>query len=285
MHSFEFRGLPVRYLRQGRGEPALLIHNGGTSSAIWQGVLPRLAETHEVFALDLPGFGASPQPRPGYQLENLIDLLERFIEVHQLAPVRLVGNCMGSAMALGLATRQHPLVHSMVLINPLTEATFAAGWLGSTLRLRKRAPALSHRLYRGLGKLTLPALVGEQALAFQFGRIGRALRLQQMPELQACFTRKGQVESLLGVLDDVANYARFDSLEAEADLPPLCTIWGLENRVLSAAAGRRLNERLRPQRQEWLKGCGHLAMLERPEEVADIIRNFFAETAQRRHSR
>lgn len=276
MHTFEFRGHPVRYVRQGKGEPVVLIHNGGTSHAIWRDVLPGLAGRYEVFALDLPGFGASPKPGTGFDLGNFINLLEAFVDTHRLAPVRLVGNCMGSAMALGLAMRRPEAVRGMVLINPLTDATYTAGRLGWTLWLRKHAPMLSHALYARLGRLTLPQFVGTQALAFQFGRTGRTKNLYQAAELRACFTREGQMDSLLMVLDDVMNYSVFDSLESGTHLPPICTVWGLENRVLSAKAGRRLNEKLKPTQQEWLEGCGHLAMMERPDKVVSIAQEFFS---------
>lgn len=275
MPSFGFRGLPVHYLRQGSGEPLLLLHNGGTSHAIWKGVLPRLVDVYEVFALDLPGFGASPCPGTGYRLQDFVELLETFVAAFRLAPMRIAGNCMGSAMALGLAMRDPRVVHSLVLVNPLTDATFAAGWLGATSRLHQQVPSLS----RALGRVTLPAFAGEQALAFQFGSTGRRQGLQRTPELQACFTRRGQMAALLSVLDDVPGYAQFDDFAPAAGFPRLCTIWGLENRVLSAEAGRRLNDTLRPQRQEWLPGCGHLAMLEQPGRVAGIMREFFADAA------
>lgn len=277
MHAFAFNGYPVRYLREGKGTPVVLLHNGGTSHAVWKEVIPGLTDRHEVFALDLPGFGASPGPDAGVHLASLIDLLEAFVDSHRLAPVRLVGNCMGSAMALGLALRRPEVVRRLVLINPLTDATYAAGWLGWTLWLHRHAPTLSHALHAGLGRLTLPQFVVTPVLAFQFGRSGRAGNLHQVAELRACFARAGQMEALLGVLDDVTSYAVFDALEPGTRLPPVCTVWGMQNRVLSAKAGRRLNERLKPARQEWLDDCGHLAMLERPDKVLAIIRGFFSE--------
>lgn len=276
METFDYRGLPIRYVRQGKGEPVVFIHNGGTSHTIWRDVLPKLAGRYEVFALDLLGFGASAKPETGYDLENYISLLEAFVDAHRLAPVRLVGNCMGSAMSLGLAMRRPQDVRAMVLVNPLTDATFSAGWLGSTLWLRKKARGLSHAIYAGLGAFRLPRAVSQQSLAWQFGSIGRAKKLHLTRDLCACFTAEGQMKSLTNVLDGLMAYAVFDELRPGAGFPPACTVWGLENRILSPEAGRRLNETLQPVRQEWLEGCGHLAMLEKPDEVAAIITEFFA---------
>ena len=275
MHSFDFRGLPVRYVRQGKGEPLVFIHNGGSSHAIWKGVLPALTDRFEVFALDLPGFGASPGPEGGYVLADYIDLLAAFVDAHCVLPARLVGNCMGSAIALGLAMRRPQDIAAIVLLNPLTAATFAKGWLGSALWLRKQAPGISQAIYATLGRVVLPKPMGEQALAFQFGTVGRTRQLHRNADISACFTRGNQMRSLLGVLDDVMNYAVFDTLRPDAGFPPLCTIWGLENRVLSASAGRKLNQTLAPVREEWLEACGHLVMIERPDEVGGIIRDFF----------
>lgn len=280
MQTFDYQGLPIRFARSGAGEPVVFLHNGGTSHAIWDEVAAALAPDYEVFALDLLGYGASAKPGSGYTLDRYVAILEAFLAAHRLTPVNLVGNCMGSAMSLAYAMRRPRDVRALVLINPLTAATFTAGWMGPALRLRRRAPRLSRALYAKLGPLRPGRFLAEQTLRFQLGRRGRERGIQRDDALCNCATSSGQMQSLLGALDDLPNYEALDRFEPGPDFPPICTIWGLENKVLSARAGRALNRTLRPQREEWLDGCGHLPMMERPEAVAAIVREFLAQVGQ-----
>ncbi len=276
METFDYQGAAIKYVRRGKGEPVVFLHNGGTSHAIWKEVVPQLEGEFETFALDLLGYGASDKPGTGYDLGNYVDMLEAFLKHHRLKSVALVGNCMGSAMSVAYAMRNPANVRALVLVNPLTSATFTAGWLGATLRLRKHAPGFSHFLYGPIGRMKLNRWLAVQSLRTQFGSIGRSKNLHLSDDLCACFTGNGQMPSLLGALDDLVNYEFLDSFNPPDDFPARCTIWGLENKILSAKAGRRLNATLKPEREEWLAKTGHLLMLEKPEAVAQIIREFLA---------
>jgi pimeloyl-ACP methyl ester carboxylesterase len=119
----------------------LFLHNGGTSHIIWKPVMAKLeSQKHTCIALDLPGFGSSPLPEDNdYDLEKYVAMVSSFIHhlgLNQENSLVLVGNCMGSAISLCLAQRLPKAIHSMVLFNPLTEKTFANGWIGITLWLQ-----------------------------------------------------------------------------------------------------------------------------------------------------
>lgn len=271
MDTFSFRAWSIAFAHAGRGAPVVLLHNGGTSHAIWREVVPRLAETHEVFALDLLGYGASSKPGSGYTMDTYVEILGAFVDEKRLSPVALVGNCMGSAISLTFAKRRPRDVRALALVNPLTEATLFAGQLGPLLRLEKRAPSVTGAVHGFLSKTPLPSWISAQAFRFQLGKRGRSHGVAHKDELCACFSTPTQMESMLAVLDDLASYAALDRFTPPADFPPIATLWGLDNRVLSPRAGRTLNATLRPSREAWLEGAGHLPMLEAPDEVARFL--------------
>lgn len=274
MESFNFRGLSIAYEHTGQGEPVIMLHNGGSSHAIWKDVADKLAGRYEIFALDLLGFGDSAKPGAGYTLDNYVAMLEQFVSSRGLDKVTLVGNCMGCAISLAFTERHPDAVKAVVLCNPLTESTFLGGWLGPFLWLRERLPAVNRQVYRVLGRLKLTNAIGSAATLFQVGPRGRARKVHLNPDIVGPYAATGQLESLLGVLDDLENYSAIDKLAPQQGFPPICTIWGLKNKIVSPKAGRRLNSTLHPVREEWLPESGHLLMLEQPDEVAAIIDGF-----------
>jgi pimeloyl-ACP methyl ester carboxylesterase len=273
--QFSFHGSPIHYVTGGTGETVIFIHNGGTSHCIWTPVMLDLMTQFHVVALDLPGFGESAMPESGFDLNKYVELLEAFIDEHQFSQVRFVGNCMGSAISLLYSQRHPEKVKGLVLINPLTFSTYSHGWLGFSLHLREWLPGVFGFIVNQLSQLKLSEWMLAIPLRFQLGSLGSKKQLYKDEDLKACYLRPPQMSSLLMILKDIDTYQALDTLEPSDDFPPRCTIWGLENRVLSPEAGRRLNQTICPTQEEWGSGCGHLPMLEDPEEVGKIIREFF----------
>src|SRR3954453_22889756 len=57
----------LNFVRAGEGPPLLLLHSLGGSLIQWSPVMDRLAAEHEVIAVDMPGFGESPELPPGVE--------------------------------------------------------------------------------------------------------------------------------------------------------------------------------------------------------------------------
>lgn len=99
------------------GPPILLLHGFGASIGYWRNNMEALAERHPVYALDLVGFGASRKPTVAYDAyfwaEQVRDFWQEWIGV----PVVLVGNSIGSAVALTAAERYPELACGAVAIS------------------------------------------------------------------------------------------------------------------------------------------------------------------------
>jgi len=80
----------------GDGEPVLLVHSAGVSSAIWAYQLPALLQSgHRCITYDRRGHGRSSVPAGGYDYDTLADDLAAIIEALDLKGLTLVGHSMG----------------------------------------------------------------------------------------------------------------------------------------------------------------------------------------------
>ena len=92
----------VHHTRTGEGEPLLLLHGLGATSAVWEPVTGRLAQEREVIAVDMPGFGRSDPlvgglpPSPA----NVAAALRDFCWGIGVERPHVGGNSLGAWMAL-----------------------------------------------------------------------------------------------------------------------------------------------------------------------------------------
>ena len=79
--------MKMNHLRSGAGRPLLLIHGLGGSARSWSTIWKPLTARHDVIAVDLPGFGATP-PLPGEtSIRSLSDAVTSFIDAQGLRGV------------------------------------------------------------------------------------------------------------------------------------------------------------------------------------------------------
>lgn len=100
----------------GEGSPLLLLHGGGGAWSHWVRNIPALAQSHSVWAPDLPGLGDSDLPAE-LSMEGISDTLAQGMGelVPADAPINLVGFSFGTSVACCLATRLGGRIRHLVL--------------------------------------------------------------------------------------------------------------------------------------------------------------------------
>lgn len=278
LREFTHGRLTVACHDAGHGPAIVMLHNGGTSSTIWRHQVAALSARFRVVAIDLPGFGASPRPQQAASLDELVALTAALIDEWELAPALLVGNCMGSNIAAGVARRDDSLVRGILAVNPLTEASFSAGRIGIFHTLSRTAAGPARLLRSASRRIRVPRPFAGPVLRFQLGSAGVAQGLHRDPELVACQARSGQLPALVDVLEDMSAYGRLDREPLPPGIP-LWIAWGAQNRVLDHRSSRHLDTSMHAEQTTLIEQCGHLPMLERPDAVTALIERLAERTA------
>jgi pimeloyl-ACP methyl ester carboxylesterase len=98
--------------------PLLFLHGYGGMIEHWDLNIPQFAREHQIYAMDLIGFGKSQKPNVRYCLELFASQIETFLLLKKLDSVIIVGHSMGAASAVYFAHHQPEKVKALVLVNP-----------------------------------------------------------------------------------------------------------------------------------------------------------------------
>lgn len=248
-------------LREGSGEPLVLLHGVLNSELVWRHVAPILAEHHEVFAVTALGHRGGPEPneRP-VTIELIIDAAERQLDELGLERPHLAGNSLGGWMALELARRGR--ARSVCALSP-------AGFWEEAWPERERAfkVLLAARRDARRGRRIAPILA-------------RSARFRRWAMQEACLhgDRITREQFVAASEDIIACDIAEELIQPGRDFPPLeapCPVtiaWGAEDRLfplpLYEERGRTL---VSGAEFLVLPDVGHVPMYDDPQLVADTI--------------
>ncbi len=272
-----FREHKIWYNEAGAGEPMLFLHNGGNDHRIWDAQVEHFSKTNRVVVIDQIGNGLSDKPELEYTLPLYLEQIETVVRALDLAPLTLVGHCIGGAMSLAF-TLQHPeKVKRLILFNVATEKTVCNGPLLDVYK-GFHADRTARDQFAASLEGTMTREQTDERLQFQFGSGSPDEEFKA--HIHELWNRPGQMRALYGVLSRFDTFAELDSAERPANFPPVALFWGAQNNVLPPQGATDVAARIRPDQLTMLEGCGHLAMRERPDLVNAEIEAFVAKTAE-----
>jgi pimeloyl-ACP methyl ester carboxylesterase len=103
----DVNGTTLHYVRGGAGPAVILLHGFPQNWSEFQGVMPRLAESFTVIAVDLRGIGGSKATPGGYDAANLAKDVYQLARQLKLERAYIVGHDIGGIVAYAFA-RLHP---------------------------------------------------------------------------------------------------------------------------------------------------------------------------------
>ena len=255
----------VHIEQAGRGEPVILLHGFGASTYSWRNVMPALAAVFRVIAIDLNGFGYTQRPRAfeSYTREGQAELVLRVLDALGIRSAHLVGHSYGGGLSLFLASRHPERVRSLVLIDS-SAPTYADD-------RRSRAASLKPLLGLYLRSFVLRPGTVRKALRHSFHDDSLVT-----PELVHEYYERLRIEGVVEAYHGLTAPARTRSepVELEKIQAPTLVVWGAQDRLISAASGRRAAARMPDAEFVLMEGVGHVPMEERPDELIRIVLPF-----------
>lgn len=102
------------YEKTGEGHPLLLLHGNGEDHTIFDALIPLLARTHTVYAIDSRGHGAS-NPTEEYSYPGMADDIAQLITSLEIPSPILYGFSDGGIIGLLLALHYPGLIQKLII--------------------------------------------------------------------------------------------------------------------------------------------------------------------------
>jgi 2-hydroxy-6-oxonona-2,4-dienedioate hydrolase len=264
-------GRSIRYLEEGSGAPAILLHGSslGSSADVFRRNLHALGR-HGIraIAVDLPGFGKS-DAADGLSAALRKTFVLRFMDALGLKQAALIGHSSAGGSVVSMAL-EHPqrVSHVMILgtgslLPPLETAAGKVGGRGEAAQAR-----LEERMVRQEPSLADTRALLEANLFHHELITPEELELRHQNSIGRCFAqfvlRHEEAQEGGGgkSKDTVPLWQRLIELKM-----PLLMIYGREDRARAAERATLLHERYPQLDLHFAEGCKHLV----PWDAAELF--------------
>ena len=272
-------GRTVFYREAGRrGAPAIvLLHGFPSSSHMYRGLIPLLADRFHVIAPDYVGFGYSDAPAPSefaYTFDNLAKVTQGLIDQLGLGRYVLYMQDYGGPVGLRLATAHPERVAGLVVQNANAYLEGVGKPVADVfLPFWKARNAQTEAAARGLLKA--------ESTKFQYtagAKNANSLNPDAWTVDQSLLDRAGNDDIQLALFRDYQkNVALYDTWHAyfRQHQPKTLIVWGKNDPLFVAPGAEAYRQDLPKAELVWLDG-GHFALEEHASEVARQIKRVFA---------
>lgn len=264
MPQLETRAGTIAFDEQGSGPPVVLLHATLHDRHDFDAILPALARSYRVIAVDWPGCGDAPAPDTPRRLSAplLADALEDLVEQIDLPPAVFIGNSVGGFAAARLAITHPERTAGLVLVNsggfiPINQFVRAFCRLMGT-------PAVARRV--------LPSFIRSYMKA-------RTELDGQIVARTVCRAKTREGTEAAAALWRSFSSDAHDLRDRSSELRiPTLIVWGAKDTAIPLRAGRATHAAIPGSRFEALE-TGHVVFSSAPDEFLAFVEPFIKRAA------
>jgi pimeloyl-ACP methyl ester carboxylesterase len=249
----------INYEIYGQGPPLLLISGTGHDLTFWSGQLDRFSAAFTCIVLDNRGVGESSKPDPGYSLAEMADDAAAVLAAAGVDVAHVMGFSMGGHIAQELALNHPTMVGSLGIHHSWATPCPRLAAFQST----RKALALTG-MREELADVSLLCLFAQDYFQDHLDDM-TARRRAMIAGMDDLSGWAGQLEACINgdTADRVMNIS----------VPTLITASD-KDMIVAVHRAEQLRNAISGARLEIMTGTGHVALIERPQEFADICFEF-----------
>ena len=248
--------ITVNYIDEGEGEVVLILHGWGANITLYRGIIDTLKQGRRVIALDMPGFGKTPEPSVPWCVDDYVDFVLHFIDTFSLKKLSVVVHSFGGRVFFKMNARENlPFsIERAVLID-------SAGILPKKSFRQK----VSLRCYK-IGR----AFMSTKVMHFLYPDA-----VENMRRKRGSSDYNSATPLMRATLVKVVN----EDLEPLIHLVkcPTLLIWGDLDTATPIGDAKRMEELIADAGLVVCEGAGHFSFAEQPAKVNGALKAFFAE--------
>jgi pimeloyl-ACP methyl ester carboxylesterase len=251
--TINVKGLAIRFLTGGKGDPLIIIHGGSEGAAAWMKNILVLAKKYTIFVPDMPGFGLSQSIEGNYCISEMVDFVDSFADIIGLKSFFLMGHSLGGGIALHYTLKYPSKIRKLVLVSSLCLGKEIAWWI------RLFSPPLISRF---LGKMTIAVFKSVKYLAGYFGswEVKQPISRTSVNIGGCISTFSQQTIVLLGQLPQV--------------MAPTLVLWGKNDPVVPFRQAYAAAELIPDCQVRVFDNCGHSVYREQLGEFSSVLTSF-----------
>ncbi len=251
MKSIDINGTRLCYSVSGNpaNPPLVLMHGWGCTSATVASIERTAAETHCVYNVDFPGFGASPDPATVWGVEEYTQAIEALVDAEKIENPVLIGHSFGGRVGILYASRRP--VSKLILVD-------AAG-LKPRRGLKYYYKVYSYKLWKRLIRLTCSRDKVDKIIRERQSKAGSADYRALNPHMRRIFVK-------------VVNEYLRDRLPLIK--APTLLVWGEADTATPMRDAKIMEREIPDAGLVSFPGAGHYSFLDRPTQFAAVLRSF-----------